>query len=78
MEAWYDTSQAGYEHCNVPISDHCIEWGFGKVIQYWRVADTRQCLKLYDGPIQVYLENAVLLTNIGTMLYGHAWMHKCI
>jgi hypothetical protein len=48
-----------------------VEWGFGKIIQYWQFVDVRQCLKMYEGPVQMYIENAAILTNLGTILYGH-------
>ena len=26
---------------------------------------------MYEGPVQVYIGNAAILTNLGTILYGH-------
>ena len=47
-----------------------VEWGFARVIQYWKFVDTEICMKVLEGPLQEYVDNAVLLTNLLTILYG--------
>ena len=49
-----------------------VEYGFGKIEQYWAFCDFKKNLKLYLQPIgKVYLV-ATLLTNCHTCMYGCA------
>ena len=47
-----------------------VEWGFGRIVQLWRYVANRTAMKIYEAPIGMYIDNAALLTNLHTILYG--------
>jgi hypothetical protein len=47
-----------------------VEWGFAYVQQNFPYLAYKGNLKIWEGPIQNHIENAVLLTNIFTIYYG--------
>ncbi len=48
----------------------CVEWGFGKIVQYWAFLDFKKNLKLALQPVGKYYLVGALLTNCHTCLYG--------
>ena len=47
-----------------------VEWGFGKVANYWAFLNYAQDLSVHKSPIARYFLVAVLLTNCHTCLHG--------
>ena len=47
-----------------------VEWGFGKIIQYFAYLDFRKNLKVLLQPVAKYYIVGALLTNCHTCLYG--------
>ena len=47
-----------------------VEWGFGKVVNYFKFIDFKKNLKLQMSPVGNMYAAAVLLTNAHTCLYG--------
>ena len=47
-----------------------VEWGFGKIIQYFAYLDSRKNLKVLLQPVAKYYAVGALLTNCHTCLYG--------
>ena len=48
----------------------CVEWGFGKIMQYFSYLDYRKNLKVLLQPVARYYFIGALLTNCHTCLYG--------
>ncbi|CAM1298097.1 Uncharacterised protein r2_g751 [Pycnogonum litorale] len=48
----------------------CVEWGFGKIIQYFAFLDFKKNLKLFLQPVGKYFIVGTILTNCHTCLYG--------
>ena len=48
----------------------CVEWGFGKIIQYFAYLDFQRNLKILLQPIAKYYVIGALLTNCHTCLNG--------
>ncbi|KDQ52991.1 hypothetical protein JAAARDRAFT_61568 [Jaapia argillacea MUCL 33604] len=53
----------------------CVEWLFGKVVNYWCFVDLCSHLKLHLSPIGKYYLIAVLLMNAHTCLHGSQTSH---
>lgn len=47
-----------------------VEWGFGKIIQYFSYLDFRKNLKVLLQPVAKYYTVGTLLTSCHTCLYG--------
>ena len=47
-----------------------VEWGFGKIIQYFAYLDFRKNLKVLLQPVAKHYAVGALLTNCQTCLYG--------
>ena len=47
-----------------------VEWGFGKIIQYFAFLDFQKNLKFLLQPVAKYYAVGALLTNCHTCLYG--------
>jgi hypothetical protein len=47
-----------------------VEWGFGLVVTEFPYVNCEQNMKVFEGPVQAHIENAVLFTNMLTILYG--------
>lgn len=48
----------------------CVEWGFGKVLQYFGFLGYKMGMKMGLSPIGAYYITAVLFTNCHTCYYG--------
>ena len=47
-----------------------VEWGFGLVVSEFPYVNCEQSMKVFEGPVQAHIENAVLFTNMLTALYS--------
>ena len=48
----------------------CVEWGFGKILQYFMYLDFQRNLKVLLQPVAKYYLVGALLINCHTCLYG--------
>ena len=48
----------------------CVEWGFGKIAQYFAYLDFQKNLKVLLQPVAKYYAVGALLINCHTCLYG--------
>ena len=48
----------------------CVEWGFGKILQYFTYLDFQRNLKVLLQPVAKYYLVGALLINCHTCLYG--------
>ncbi|QRV82757.1 DDE superfamily endonuclease [Ceratobasidium sp. AG-Ba] len=53
----------------------CVEWGFGKVFNYFAFLDYDKNMRLYGSPVRRYFILAVFFTNLHTCLYGSVTSH---
>jgi hypothetical protein len=51
-------------------SRECVEWAFGKIIQYFAFLDFKKDLKVLLSPVAKYFIVGALLTNFHTCFYG--------
>ena len=47
-----------------------VEWGFGKICQYFAFLDFKKNLKVLLQPVAKYYAVGALMTNCHTCLYG--------
>ena len=47
-----------------------VEWGFGKITQYFEFNNLRKNMKIGLSPVGAYFFTSVLLTNCHTCYYG--------
>ena len=55
-----------------------VEWGFGLVVTEFPYVNCEQNMKVFEGPVQAHIENAVLFKNMLTILYGRGNFYTAV